>query len=321
MAATRQQPPATCGVFSAVGSCVLDPLTPKERRRILPGPGDCCHNVRNESHLLVHPQNDVALQQVLAALQQNGDLAPRFGAACSSAIDYVLDGPRTGRFDLTSAEVDSDERASVGTKLQYHLLDELGLEKYKKPDTYIAGTPVDIKGTVGSTQMIPREAQCELCILVKIDTRKMRHQSWLMRTHRAWLHGGVGNQDAKRGIRAKARSLYAVPLYDAAQLPINPLTRLSSQQLDVVFANSVGQQQRLLALFEFLPDTVIPRDVILTVCFNRDDPLRRVRAIKADATARGLQLLVGKWTADRTRAEKLGFDLSGRAWVAVRAQV
>src|SRR5690606_8215888 len=93
-------------------------------------------------------------------------LEERLTLAVNEAIEYVLDGARTWRFDLDSPDVDSDERASLGTKLQYRVLDALDLKKLPPLDTKILGIPVELKGTVRSNWMIPREGQCQICLLI-----------------------------------------------------------------------------------------------------------------------------------------------------------
>lgn len=230
-------------------------------------------------------------------------LVPLLTAAVDEAIQYVLDGSRTGRFDLNGADVDSDERGTVGTKLQYRVSDALGLVKARPLDTHIAGVPVDIKGTVAANWSIPREGQCEICLLVQVDAAHDRFRANLMRTHRVWLNGGSGNGDKKRGVRKEPFDRYSVPLTNWEPLPRNPLKLLNQTQRDVVFAPNLGQLVRLTALFGFLPNVVIPRHVIQTVGAGNDDPLRRARQAKdAVLQQHGLRLLCGKWPAERIQA-------------------
>jgi len=286
-------------------------------KSVTPGPGDRCVNVWGASHMLEHPGGDDELRKALAVLRRQSALAKLFGTAVQSSVDYVLDGARTGRFDLSSPRVDSDERRTVGTKLQYHLLDALGLPKLKGPDTLIAGVPVDVKGTVGNNWSIPREGQCEVCILVRIDVQRDTHSAWLMRTHRAWLYNGQGNGDQKRGVVAEALKLYAVPLYPEAPLARNPLRLLDEDGLAAVFAPDAGLVTRLTELFIRLPNVVFSRHVIETVGFQMDDPLRRAREAKKRVREAGFALLVGKWVDDRETAKRLGFQLPKGGWVAV----
>ncbi|WP_404433905.1 hypothetical protein LG299_05205 [Microbacterium lacus] len=277
--------------------------TPDPRRGLEPLP-----------HTLDDPTNDHELQVVWAWLASR-PLATHLTNAVDDAVKYVLDGARTGRFDLNSPDVDSDERSSVGTKLQYRVLHELSLFKEPPLDTRVVDIPVELKGTIGRNWMIPTEGQCQISLLIQVDTDRGRHRALLMRTHRVWLNNGA-NKDGKRTIVAGALPIFALPLLDWTPLPAEPLRLLTPDQLRVVFAPRVGQASRLVSLFSFLPNTVIPRSSIETVCFGNKDPLRRARQAKASAHESGLEVLVGTWKADRARAEELGFDLSGAAWVA-----
>ncbi|WP_433320811.1 NaeI family type II restriction endonuclease [Micromonospora chersina] len=99
-----------------------------------------------------------------------------------------------------------------------------------------------------------------------------------MRTHRAWLRDGANN-DGKRGIMSEALQRYAIELYSWSQLRLNPLKLLTEAQLADVFSKD-GQEVRLAHLFRALPEVVIPRAAILTVCAGRLDPLRRARAVR-----------------------------------------
>ncbi|MCL1870569.1 MAG: hypothetical protein FWF90_09195 [Promicromonosporaceae bacterium] len=287
----------------------------------LPAPGDICTpdprpGRTREPHVLLAPEDDDELQQVYAWLAPS-PVERAFTRAVDDAIKYVLDGSRTGRFDLMSPDVDSDERASVGTKLQYRILNELNLVKEPPLDTTILGIPVELKATVRSNWMIPTEGQCEICLLVQVDASAPRHRAFLMRTHRAWLRDGA-NKDGKRGITSAALAPYALPVLDWTPLPPEPLKRLTRPQLDVVFAPRVGQTERLTALFGFLPDVVVPRSSIETVCAGNRDPLRRARQAKPLVAARhGLTLLCGTWREDLELAASRGFDISGDAWVAL----
>jgi hypothetical protein len=276
----------------------------------------CMSDLEQTPHEALHPSEDVDLQIVHAWLMSH-PVESLLTGAVDDAIQYVLDGARTWRFDLNSNEVDSDERRTVGTKLQYRIIAAFGLVKEAPLDTSILGIPVELKATVGGNWMIPREGQCQMCLLVQVDTRNDRHRAFLMRPHRIWLNRG--NQDKKRTITKASLDQYAVPLIAWTPLPTNPLKLLTEDQRKVVFDLKQGQAKRLTALFGFLPDTVVPRTAILTVCANRLDPLRRARQIKQLVRdEHGLTVLCGKWDADRAEALSRGFDLSGSAWVALR---
>lgn len=278
----------------------------------------CVSDLRQAPHIIEDPSTDADLQTVYRWLTSK-PIDRLLTVAVDDAVQYVLDGGRTWRFDLNSPEVDSDERASVGTKLQYRILSTLELVKEPPLDTRIAGIAVELKGTVRDTWMIPREGQCEICLLVQVDTRNDRHRAFLLRTHRMWLN--APNQDKKRSVKAGARDTYALPVIGWTPLPTNPLKLLTPVQCDTVFQLKVGLVKRLTALFGFLPDTVIPRTAILTVGANIKDPLRRARQAKEPVLAQhGLRVLCGTWSEQSDEAAQRGFDLSDEAWIALTPQ-
>lgn len=266
-------------------------------------------------HLIQHPDDDEDLQRVLSWLRTKPGIKRLLTGAVVDAIDYILDGWHTGRFDLDDTEVDSDERASVGTKVQYRIIHALGLEKTKPLDTVIDSVPVDIKNTVRDNWMIPKEGQCEICLLVQIDNSHDKFAVWLMRTHETMLRPGK-NQDSKRSIIAAARDKFRVPVFDEwLPLPRNPLRDLTPEQRAVVF-NASGLRWRSIALFSFLPRVIIPRRAIETLGANMDDPMRRVREGKGELRSRhGLELLGGKY--EGPLAAQLGYTLGPKDWVAV----
>lgn len=270
-------------------------------------------------HAIAHPDDDHELQQVLAWIQST-PVEQLMTNAVVEAIEYVLDGAKTFRFDLDAPDVDSDERRTVGVKLQYRILEAFGLPKERPLDTTIVGIPVELKATIGGNWAIPREGQCQICMLTQVDSKKDRFRLFLMRTHRRWLNEGK-NQDSKRTIRADARDAFAIPVLNWTSLPRNPLKDLTPEQLAVVFAPRIGIKRRVTALFGFLPEVVIPRVAIETVAAMAKDPLRRARQAKPDIFFNhDLVVLMGTWTPQRELAAKHGFDLSGDAWVAVRPE-
>ncbi|MHA7225565.1 NaeI family type II restriction endonuclease [Glutamicibacter soli] len=289
-------------------------------KKILLPPGSPCASDRNNIvHVAEDPHIDSDLQAVYNWLISQ-PIEKLLTTAVNDAIEYVLDGARTWRFDLNSIDVDSDERASLGTKLQYRVLAALGLKKESPLDTKILGIPVELKGTVRTNWMIPREGQCEICLLIQVNSKNDRYRAFLMRTHRIWLNDG-GNQDQKRTIMADAIRSYALPLLPWTPLPSNPLKLLKPAEKDIVFNSKNGIKRRLTALFGFLPEVVIPRIAIETVGANAKDVARRARQAKPDVySEHGLIVLMGTWPSQRQLAAKYGFDISGEAWVALKPE-
>src|SRR5690606_36087339 len=80
-----------------------------------------------------------------------------------AAIDEVIDAPRTGR--VHASELEKTEKTYIGTKVEILVRNYFRLPKGIL-DLRIAGYDVDVKNTLGSTWMIPREATGKPCILV-----------------------------------------------------------------------------------------------------------------------------------------------------------
>lgn len=287
---------------------------------VLQLPGEICTNTDTAEHTLLEPKDDAELQAVLQWFS-NHPVSELYTEAIRNSIDYVLDGGRTGRFDLLSPEVHPGERASVGAKLEYEVLRIFELPKTKPLDTLIAAAPVDIKATVGANWAVPTEAHCQLCICTQIQLKKNRHRSWLVRTHRSWLYRGKGNKDGKRGLAVQARENWSVPLYDWTDLPVNPLRYLTEDQAAQVLAKKPGQVKRLLMMFRFLEGHIIPRNVILTVGAGNHDPMRRARQVRDDATKEGLTILCGDWVESREEAAARGITLRAGEWISLRDDI
>ncbi|ATZ26527.1 Type-2 restriction enzyme NaeI [Streptomyces lavendulae subsp. lavendulae] len=259
------------------------------------------------------------MQAVLSGLRPF-DVAGLYTGAIANAIDYVLDGARTGRYDLLSRDVHPGEKASVGAKLEYEVLRSFNLPKEPPLDTVIAGVPVDFKATVGANWAVPAEAHCQLCICTQIQLGRGRHRSWLVRAHRSWLYRGSGNRDGKRGLAVHAREHWSVPLYDWTPLPVNPLTLLTPEQASRVLAKRPGQERRFAMMFNYLEGLVVPRSVITTVGAGHHDPLRRARNIRKSLAREGLTLLCGKFPEQRDLAAAHKITLGPEDWVALRME-
>lgn len=286
-------------------------------RLVLQEPGELCTGNKAGEHILRAPAEDSELQDVLSWLASH-DVAGLYTGAIANAIDYVLDGARTGRYDLQSREVHPGEKASVGAKLEYEVLRSFNLPKAAPLDTLIAGVPVDIKATVGANWAIPSEAHCHLCICTQIQLGRNRHRSWLVRTHRSWLYRGKGNGDGKRGLAVQAWDKWSVPLYDWTPLPVNPLTLLTPEQTSRVLADKPGQEERLTLMFQYLAGHIIPRSVISTVGAGRHDPLRRARGVRNRLAKDGLTLLCGKFPEQRDTAAAHAITLGPEDWIALK---
>src|SRR4051794_22467947 len=83
------------------------------------------------------------------------DLETVFARAIRQAIDEVIDGARTGRYRYSDLE--RQEKAYIGTRIEIVVRTELGLQREGKLDTVIEGHEVDFKWTARGNWMIPGE--------------------------------------------------------------------------------------------------------------------------------------------------------------------
>lgn len=250
----------------------------------------------------------------LTAPERN--LAEHIVVAVDAAIKYVLDGARTRRLDLFDSRVDKDERSSVGTKLQYHVLEELNLEKVPPLDTVIENIPVELKSTVRKNWTIPVEGQCQVTVLIRADPENGRVAAWLMRTHRILLNEGT-NQDKKRTVSMVNFNKYALPLIPWTPLSTEPLKMLTQQDAAIIFGKT-GIKPRIAHLLSILPDIVLPRTSIALVGGTASDTMKRARdAKRVVARNHGNLTLVATWLPQRIALVELGFDPIGEAWVSV----
>lgn len=288
-------------------------------------PGDPCQAdfrkvASPKKHVFDAPASDTELRAVHAWLTApERKLAEHIVLAVDAAIKYVLDGARTRRLDLFDPRVDKDERSSVGTKLQYHVLEELALEKVPPLDTVIENIPVELKSTVRKNWTIPVEGQCQVTMLIRADPENGRVAAWLMRTHRILLNEGT-NQDKKRTVSLVNFNKYALPLIPWTPLAVEPLKTLSQQDTDIVLGK-LGIEARIAHLVSVLPDTILPRTSIALVGGTASDVMKRARVAKRTVAGNQGQLtLVGTWLPQRLALCELGFDPAGEAWVSVSPQ-
>lgn len=274
---------------------------------------DASRGYQRPPHVISDPADDEELLVVSRWLKEN-KIESRARRAIDDAIRYVLESERTRRFSLIDPEVDSDERASVGTKLQYRIIEQLGLTKQAPLDTHILGVAVEIKTTVRGNWMIPREGQCEVTLLFRIDPQNHEFEVRLIRAHRAWLN--AENRDKKRSFAKGPLTAFSTVIVAPSPLPDEPLRLLTEEQLSEVLGKG-GMRRRLVNLFSMLPETVIPRGTISIVGAGLNDPMKRAREAKTELREKGLIVLVGTWKDERETAAALGFDISDEAWIAI----
>jgi len=238
-------------------------------------------------------------------LKANLDLEAIFARAVRKAIDEVIDGARTGRYQYEALE--RQEKAYIGTRIEIVVRTELGLERGGKLDTLILGHPVDFKWSARGSWMIPREAVGELCLLLCGDEAGGTFSVGLVRCTADRLNRGK-NQDAKRTL-SKAGKEHIRWLVRDGVLPVSFLATLDPAAREAVLAQPAGQA-RVREFFLQVQGRPVPREVIPTLAVQVD-PMRRIRRDKSDRLA-GMKILSGHYSVSREAAALLGHGPLGR---------
>jgi hypothetical protein len=265
------------------------------------------------------PPADEALEAVRAWILEHPrrsrsglSLEAVFARAIRQAIDEVIDGPRTGRYRYE--ELESQEKAYIGTRIEIVVRTEFGLEPEGKLDTVIAGRPVDVKWSAKGQWMIPREAVGELCLVLKGEEAGGTFSVGLVRCTEERLNRGE-NQDRKRTLSKAGRKAISWLVRDGA-LPADFLSTLDEETRAAVLARPPGQA-RLREFFLRVTHRPVPREVIPTLGVQKD-PMRRVRQDRGAQGIGEVKVLSGHYEVSRRAADLLGYGpLSKRDYLAV----
>lgn len=215
----------------------------------------------------------------------------RFGRIFRQAIDEVLDGQRTARFDINAdGLVTKTERTYLGTKVEIICQDEFHLDRGKKMDYSVAGHDVDAKFSMHSLlgQAIPREAVGNICLLMHASDKESRFSVGLVRVTPDILNAS-SNQDGKKTISALGRSRVRW-LVREGRLPENQLLHLSPIVRDAIFDRALSKQERVNQLFRKVQNRIIHRRTVTTVAQQHDGP-KRVRDARSALAAEGIIIL------------------------------
>jgi Restriction endonuclease NaeI len=264
-------------------------------------------------------QSDEARDEVLTWLRghpkraKSGlDLKATFSRAVRQAIDEVIDGARTGRY--LYEELESQEKAYIGTRIEIVVRTELGLEREGRLDTVIAGHEVDFKWSAKGGWMIPTEAVGELCLLLRGDEVGGTFSVGLVRCQEEMLNPGA-NKDGKRTLSKAGRNEIAWLVKDGA-LPASFLATLDAETRELILAQPAGQA-RVREFFSRVTKQPVPREVIPTLAVQ-EDPMRRIRQDKGTGRLGGMKVLGGRYTASREAAALLGYGpLTKRDYLSV----
>jgi len=246
------------------------------------------------------PPADLKLREVAAAIESVTDHRRRFGEVFRQAFDEVLDGQRTGRFDVRG--LSKVEKTYIGTKVEIICQSAFSWPRGERMDFRIAGHEVDCKysKTTGGW-MIPTEAVGEQCLLLWADDIRSLYSVGLIRPYSELL--GSPNKDGKRQLNPEGRTRVYWLLHQAA-LPGNLLLHLDPDVRRRILANRRSGQARIDELFRSVTGRTVRREVVLAVG-RQDDAPKRVRDARIHLAPEGIVIL-GHLAEDRATARQLG---------------
>ncbi|WP_406467976.1 NaeI family type II restriction endonuclease [Streptomyces sp. NBC_01594] len=272
---------------------------------------------------------DPELEEIAFWFSTHRNLADRFAQVFRRSIDEVLDGQRTGRYDLYLAEgvgrVEKTEKTYLGTKVEIVARAEFDLGYGHPMDYLINGVNVDAKFTMGSNWAIPKEALGHICMLMTANDNTGTFHVGLLRTTADMLNAGM-NGDGKRGVSVEGKRNIRW-LVQNGELPKNFLLELKREEpgsLAKIWHTSstqkisgAGGQARVNELFRLLPGRLIDRTTVVTVAMQHDGP-KRVRDARKHLRPEGF-IILGHLKPAPQIAEDLGLPVPSKgSWVSAR---
>ncbi|MFD2469723.1 NaeI family type II restriction endonuclease [Amycolatopsis silviterrae] len=229
--------------------------------------------------------DDPELQQVVDWFRKRPGLQQHFGSILRQSIDEVLDGQRTGRYDIALAE--KTEKTYLGTKVEIVTRAAFDLPRGANMDYAIAGHDVDSKFSLRGAWSIPTEAMGHMCLLSSANDRKGLFDVGLIRITPEVLNKGL-NKDQKTTITAAARDR-VVWLAQRAPLPENLLLTLPDTLVRTIVAAGSGQK-RINQLLRSVQGRIIERNTAVTVA-RQADGLKRCRDARPQLAREGIVIL------------------------------
>jgi hypothetical protein len=229
--------------------------------------------------------DDAGLRAVVTGFQRESRLEERFASVFRQSLDEVLDGQRTGRFDIKFLE--KTEKTYLGTKVEIVTRAEFELPRGERMDYKIDEHDVDAKFSLSAAWSIPREAMGHLCLLMAADDRKSTFDVGVVRISADILNRGQ-NQDGKKTISKEGKAAI-VWLFRGAALPPNLLLKLPPADTAAIMASRSGQQ-RINELLRRVQGTIIDRTTAVTVA-RQQDGMKRCRDARPVLAKDGIVVL------------------------------
>ncbi|RBM06610.1 NaeI family type II restriction endonuclease [Streptomyces sp. PT12] len=265
---------------------------------------------------------DPEVSAVLDWFRSQRRMEARFGQVFRKSIDEVLDGQRTGRYDLNVKQgprrVEKTEKTYLGTKVEIVTRAEFELEYGFPMDYKVAGHPVDAKFSIIGQWEIPKEAVGHICLLMTANDVKGSFRVGILRTTLDVLSTSQ-NGDGKRKITAQGKQKISWLVPDG-KLPANFLLQLDNENpnlLSGVFEKQGSGQLRVDDFFRKVQGRLVDRTTVVTVAMQKDGP-KRVRDARLSLRDEGIVILGYRKPSPRI-ASDLGLPIPKQGfWVSTR---
>jgi hypothetical protein len=229
--------------------------------------------------------DDPGLTSVVAWFRAQKDMEKRFGSILRQSLDEVLDGQRTGRFDVETLE--KTEKTYLGTKVEIVIRAAFELPRGVRMDYRVAGHDIDSKFSLRGSWSIPTEAVGHLCLLTSANDALGTFDVGIIRITPDVLNSGR-NKDQKTTISKDGRTRI-VWLARAARLPENLLLSLPDATIDTIMSAGSGQK-KINALLLHAQCHIIDRNTAVTVA-QQQDGLKRCRDARPPLAKEGVVVL------------------------------
>lgn len=279
------------------------------------------------------------LTEIVAWFDDEPDARERFRWALRDSLDELLDGQRTGRWAYQ--HLSKTEKTYLGTAIEVNLTKEFEFGNGDDLDWRIADRDVDCKF---SKDMGGWEIPMEMYLCADHEDRqgKANHPAlvtWMNDDTSQWAAGvvtitderlrwridkatGEGrrayNRDNKRRL-AEAAWTSIHWLWGGLQedLPRNLLLQMEPAARNRIFSFHRSGQARVNQLFREVQESIVSRQMVLTVA-QQDDAPKRARDARPRLQSEGLLVLGHQETHPRVAAA-LGLPVPVKGeWIAVR---
>jgi len=234
-------------------------------------------------------------------------LSAFFAEMLRDEIDKLIDTSNTDRRDYLDLE--KVEKTYIGTRVEIRLRKFWGFPKGRL-DLEINHVDVDVKHTMESGWMIPREAVGMPCVLTAADERTALCYMGLIVAKREYLTNSP-NQDKKLQIATPAWRNIRWLLFELPYPP-NFWRNLRLETVGEIFEGHTGME-RVRRLFRLVQDVPISRKAVADAA-QQLDPMKRVRkngGARDQLWSEGIALLSGKYHSQLIG--KLGLPACGPA--------